>query len=123
MESRNKRTETSHVEKDMRIDIDKAIEAKKDVNENVKHVEKDMKIEIDRSIETKKDVTGDIKNMNSLELDSFVKKLHYPAKKQEIIDTANKDGSSDNVTSVLRMIAEKYYSSADELAREIEIVS
>jgi len=48
--------------------------------------------------------------------------LHYPVKKQDILDSAMKDGNDSKITSALQMIAEKYYSSADELTRELSTV-
>jgi len=69
-----------------------------------------------------KDIKKDIKGTNSADVDTFVKKLHYPAKKQEIIDTTKKGGSDEKITHALQMIPEKYYSSADELSREISIL-
>jgi len=80
----------------------------------------DTRVDIDKnSNEINKNAKSDMKNIGTAEMDSFVKKMHYPAKKQEIIDTAKRDGSSEKITSRLQTIHEKYYSSAEELTREL----
>jgi len=124
MEHKNLRTESTEAKKDTRVDIDnRNNEMNKDVKKDVRsdEMKRDTKVDIDsKNHEVNKDARQD--SVSSAELDSFVKKIHYPVKKQEILDTARKDGSSEKITNVLQMIQEKYYSSADELTRELASV-
>ena len=75
-----------------------------------------------------KDTDKDYRDVNNNmgieyeELDEFIQNLHYPAKKQDILEIAMRDGPESKITSSLQMITEKYYSSAEELTRELEIV-
>ena len=97
------------------------ISQKTDANEVKKDMkaEKDWKADIDKNKNLNKEIKGDIKNPYRAELDSFIKNLHYPAKKQDILDSAMRDGNDSKISSTLQMITEKYYSSADELTREL----
>jgi|GEM_PF-4794114 len=141
MEHENKRTDNREIKRDTGVDTndemnrdvkndttnkgikrDMNVKANDEMNRDVKNDTKNSKDAV-AGIEDSKDTKSDIKDISSQELDSFVHKVHYPAKKQEIIDTAKRDGSSDKITYALQMIKEKYYSSADELTREITAVA
>jgi hypothetical protein len=100
------------------------ISQKTDANEVKKDMkaEKEWKADIDKNKDLNKGIKDDIKSSYSAELDSFIKNLHYPAKKQDILDSAMRDGNDSKITSALQMIAERYYASADELTRELATV-
>jgi hypothetical protein len=100
------------------------ISQKTNVDETKKDMkaEKDWKADIDKNKDLNKETKGDIKNPNRAELDLFIKNLHYPVKKQDILDSAMRDGNDSKISSALQMITEKYYSSADELTRELATV-
>ena len=112
MENKDKRTDVGDIKRDNKTDI---VGIDREMNEDTK---KDI-----RTNDMSKDVKKDIKSNNTAELETFIKTLHYPAKKQEIIDTAKKGLSNNKITSALQMIPEKYYSTADELTREIALVT
>jgi len=127
MENRDNNRDSSNTNKDVKADIDDIKdETNKDIKKDAKtinYADRNMKADIDEVKNSANKDTKDIKSNNSAELDSFVKKMHYPAKKQEIIDTAKKGVNGDKITNVLQKISEKYYSSADELNREIALIA
>jgi hypothetical protein len=120
--NRNVKNDTTNKEmkRDMNVNTkrDTSVNTNDETNKNTKNDTINSKDAV-AGIEDRKDAKSGIKDISSQELDSFVHKVHYPAKKQEIIDAAKRDGSSDKITYALQMIKEKYYSSADELAHEI----
>ena len=137
MEHKSWKTENNEMKKDIKVDKDTEMnkdvrvdlystkdEIKKDTKKDTRSNEKkDVRVDLENTnTEVNKDVK-EVKSINSPELAYFVKNLHYPAKKQDILDIAMRDGNDSKITSALQMIAEKYYSSADELTRELSTVA
>ena len=133
----NKNNQTVQNNKDANREIKKdvnknnpTIQENKDIKsnnlegQNNKAMNKDIKSNNPVTQDNKamnKDINTEVKSINSTEMDSFVKKMHYPVKKQDIIDIARKERSDDKITNLLRLIPDKNYLTADELTREIAI--
>jgi len=120
MEHKNGKTDARDTKNETRVE---STDTSNDINKQVKKDQPEREIKRDMNTTTNnkmnQDIKKDIKHTNSSELDSFVKNLHYPVKKQDILDTAMREGNDEKITSALQMIHEKYYSSADELTSEI----
>ncbi|WP_460947121.1 DUF2795 domain-containing protein [Okibacterium endophyticum] len=55
----------------------------------------------------------------AIQIQKFLKGVDYPASKQTIVDTAEKQGADDNVLSALRNIADKDYDAPTDVSKEL----
>lgn len=57
--------------------------------------------------------------VNPIQVQKFLSGLDYPAKKQQILDTAKQQGADENVMSTLQRIPDREYEGPTGITEEI----
>ncbi len=57
--------------------------------------------------------------VNPIEVQSYLKGTHYPAEKQELVDTASRHGANDRIMDKLERIPEGRYASPAQVNKEL----
>ncbi len=57
--------------------------------------------------------------VNPIQLERFLKGIDYPATKEDIINTAKKNGADENVIATLEKIEDRTYDGPVGISREI----
>lgn len=60
-----------------------------------------------------------MEKVNPVALQSYLKGMRYPSRKQDIIDQATENDAPEEIMNALLMISEREYGTPAELTREI----
>jgi hypothetical protein len=60
--------------------------------------------------------------VNPIQLQKFLKGMDYPAKKQDLLDLAKKNGADDNVLSTLHEIEDEEFETPADVSKAVGAV-
>ncbi len=61
-------------------------------------------------------------NINTQDLDKYLRGVNYPADKNEIVKNARRQKAPDNVVRNLDMLPDKRYESAEDVRTNVQII-
>ncbi|RJQ36977.1 DUF2795 domain-containing protein [Candidatus Microgenomates bacterium] len=65
----------------------------------------------------------DQKKVNPIQVQKFLKGMHYPAKKEDIVNKAKELGASEEITFALEKLPEQDYNTPAEVSRQISQIN